>query len=164
MALAANSLEGKSENYLRRIENLLDDLDSKRGSYMAECKEVREDIKEIYVEAKDNGVPVKALKGLVRFRQLEKKQRAISAGLDIDEGAAYDTLVEQLGELGMAAAKRAGHAPKQNGAGDDDDSRDLRPRHLQEKEKTRAVDGGNLRNTNPDDLNKVGRGPVEQQA
>jgi uncharacterized protein (UPF0335 family) len=153
MTLMANSLEGKAENYLKRIENLLGDLDSKRGSYMAECKEVREDIKEIYVEAKDNGVPVKALKGLVRFRQLEKKQRAISAGLDIDESAAYDTLVEQLGELGMAAAKRAGHAPKQdgNGAGEDDD-RDLRPRHLQENEKT-------LRDTNPDDLNKVGRGP-----
>ena len=29
MALAANSIEGKAENYLRRIENLHDDLDSK---------------------------------------------------------------------------------------------------------------------------------------
>jgi uncharacterized protein (UPF0335 family) len=142
MTLMANSLEGKAENYLKRIENLLGDLDSKRGSYVAECKEVREDVKEIYVEAKEHGVPVKALKGLVRFRQLEKKQQAIAAGFDIDESAAYDTLVEQLGELGMAA-KRA-HEQKQNGAPDDDD-RDLRPPHL--------------RNTNPDDLNKVGRGP-----
>jgi uncharacterized protein (UPF0335 family) len=156
MALAANSLEGKSENYLKRIENLLGDLDSKRGEYVAECKVLREDIKEIFVEAKDHGVPVKALKQLVKYRQLEKRQQALSAGLDTDEAAAYDTLVEQLGELGMAA-KRA-YAQKQNGGAGDDDDRDLRPRHLQENEKTHAADG-NLRNTDPDDLNKVGRGP-----
>ena len=109
---------------------------------MAECKEIREDIREIFVEAKDNGVPVKALKGLIRFRQLDKKQRAIAAGLDIDETAAYDLLVETLGELGTAAAKRAGYAPADTAA---DDDRDFRPT--------------NLRNTDPDDLNKVGRGP-----
>lgn len=145
MSLAKNSMEGKAENYLRRIENLHDDLDSRKGEYMAACKEIRSDIREIFVEAKDNGVPVKALKGVVRFRQLEKKQREIDAGFDIDEASGYGTLVEALGELGMAAAKRAGYAPADPVA---DDDRDFRPT--------------NLRNTDPDDLNKVGRGPQPQ--
>ena len=110
--LAKNSLEGKAEAYLARIETLLSDIDSERGTYMARCKELREDISEIYVEAKDNSVPVKALKGIVKHRQLKKKQDAIAAGFDIDEAAAFETLVEMLGELGAAAAKRAGHEPK----------------------------------------------------
>ena len=156
MALAANSLEGKSENYLRRIENLLGDLDSKRGSYMAECKEVREDIKEIYVEAKDNGVLVRVLKGKVKEHLLLKKLDAIPAGFDLEEAAQWNEVAERLGPLGKAAAMRAAPADP---IADDDDDRDLRPRHLQENEKTRAEGAGNLRNTNPDDLNKVGRGP-----
>jgi len=110
--LAANSVEGRAQAYLARIETLLADIDSERGTYMARCKELREDISGIYVEAKDNGVPVKALKGIVKHRQLQKKQDAIAAGFDIDEAAAYETLVEMLGELGAAAAKRAGHDPK----------------------------------------------------
>src|SRR4029079_14076745 len=104
--LAKNSLEGKAEAYLARIETLLADIDSERGLYMAHCKEFREDISEIYVEAKDNGVPVKALKGIVKYRQLKKKQDAIAATFDIDEAAAYETIREALGPLGAAAADR----------------------------------------------------------
>ena len=104
--LAKNSLEGKAEGYLTRMETLLRDLDSERGTYMARCKEIREDISEIYVEAKDNGVPVKALKGIVKHRQLQKRQEAIADGFDIDEAAAYETIREALGPLGAAAADR----------------------------------------------------------
>jgi uncharacterized protein (UPF0335 family) len=140
MTLAKNSLEGKAEAYLQRIENLLDEAESAKGKYMAECKERREDIKEIYTEAKENGVAVKALKGLVKYRQLEKKQNAISDGLDIDEAAAYQQLVDALGELGAAAAQRAGYG---------DDNRDLRGNQQQQTEKERE-DAANLA--------KVGRG------
>ena len=98
--LAKNSLEGKAEGYLLRIETLLSDIDSERRTYMARCKELREDISEIYVEAKDNGVPVKALKGIVKHRQLQKKQDAIAAGFDIDEAAAFEQIREALGPLG----------------------------------------------------------------
>jgi len=104
--LAKNSLEGKAEAYLARIETLLADIDSERGTYMVRCKELREDISEIYVEAKDNGVPVKALKGIVKHRQLQKKQEAIAAGFDIDEAAAYEQIREALGPLGAAAADK----------------------------------------------------------
>lgn len=125
--LAANSVEGRSAPYLERIENLLTELDSMRGKYMSECKAVREDIKEIYTEARDNGVPSKALKGLVKYRQLERKQKAIADGLDGDEQAAYENLVEALGELGAAAARAAGFtAPETaNGSGERADESQL---------------------------------------
>jgi uncharacterized protein (UPF0335 family) len=145
MTLMANSLEGKAENYLRRIQNLLDDLESEKGSYMARCKPIREDIDDIYVEAKENGLPKKVMKDLVDDERAEKKRRSRCAKHDIDEAAIYDELREKLGPLGAAAAKREGYAPADIEA---DDDRDFRPT--------------NLRNTNPDDLNKVGRGPAAE--
>ena len=110
MALAKNSVEGKAESYLSRIENLLAEIDTAKEKCADECKERQEDIKSIYTEAKDAGVPLKSLKGLVKYRKLERKQLAIADGLDIDEQAAYSNLVEALGPLGEAAARAAGHA------------------------------------------------------
>ncbi len=123
----ANTLEGKAQPYLKRVENLLTDLDSKRGAYMAECKVVREDIKEIYGEAKDHGISVKALKALVEYRVLEKKQAKLAEDFDIEEQAAYSQLVSALGPLGFAAAQRAGYLPANENAGEE---RDVRPRHM----------------------------------
>lgn len=120
MTLAKNSMEGKAEAFLKRIENLNSDGDSAKATYMAECKERREDIKQVYTEAKDAGVPSKALKGLVKRRQLLRKADAIPDGLDIDEQSAYSQLVDALGELGMAAARAAGHE-----VDDEDDDGDL---------------------------------------
>lgn len=111
MTLAKNSMEGKAEGFLKRIESLLSDMDSAKGTYMAECKERREDIKSVYTEAKDAGVPVKALRGIVKARELDKKIKAIDDGFDIDEKAAYETLVDALGDLGRAAAEKAGFTP-----------------------------------------------------
>lgn len=120
MVLAANSMEGKASDFLKRIEALIEEGESDKGSYMAECRERREDIKQVYTEAKDAGVPIKALRGLVKKRQLEKKAAAISAGFDIDEAAAYQTLCDALGDLGKAAAVAAGHAPSaSNGRADE---------------------------------------------
>ena len=107
--LAKNSMEGQAEEHLKRIETLLVELDTERGVYMQRCKEVRDDIRQIYIEAKDKGVPTKALKGLVKRRQLSRKQAAIVEGLDTDEASAYTQLVEALGDLGAAAAKAAGY-------------------------------------------------------
>lgn len=99
MALAANSVEGKAEPFLKRIENLHKDLDSERGSYMSKCKSIREDIKSVLDDAVDKGVPRKALKGLVKYRELERKQKAIGDGLDTDEQSNFESLVAALGQL-----------------------------------------------------------------
>jgi len=144
MALAKNSMEGKAEGYLKRIETLLAEMESAKGTYMAECKERREDIKEIYAEAKDAGVPVKALRGVVKMRALDKKLNAIADGLDEDEAEAYELLCEALGPLGAAAAKAAGHKSK-----NDDDERDLRPDALKQADQARADEA---------ELAKVGKG------
>jgi len=149
-----NTLDGRALPYLTRIERHLDDLDSKRGAYMAACKRVREQIKDVYGDAKDHGIAVKALKGLVEYRVLEKKQAKIADGLDIDEAAAYQELVQALGPLGLAAAAKAGYLPE--------DARDLRPRHLQDAEREReaAANGSGEASPRADEaeLARVGRG------
>lgn len=142
--LAKNSMEGKAESFLKRIETLNAEGETAKSVYMTECKERRGDIKEVYTEAKDAGIPVKALKGVVKKRALEKKAASIADGIDIDEAAAYETLVEALGDLGKAAAKAAGHTN-----GKDDDDADLRPTHLKQAEKERADEAA---------LEGVGRG------
>lgn len=121
MALAKNSMEGKAQDFLKRIEALIAEGESDKGSYMAECKERREDIKSVYTEAKDAGIAVKALKGVVKKCSLDKRSAAISDGFDIDEQAAYATLVEALGDLGKAAADAAGVTvpPAPNGRADE---------------------------------------------
>ena len=98
--LGDNTIEGRAQPFLKRIERLLDDLESERGTYMSRCKPLHEDIREVYAEAKDHGVAVKALKGLVKWRELEKKQAGIATDFeDIDEKATFDQLVEALGPL-----------------------------------------------------------------
>jgi len=112
MALAKNSIEGKAADFLRRIENLVAEGESAKGTYMADCKDRRNDIKGVYKEAKDSGVPKKALQGLVKQRELQRKIEAIPDGFDDGDANAYEILVAALGPLGEAAAKAAGHAPK----------------------------------------------------
>lgn len=107
MALLPNSIEGKAAPFLARIENLHDDLESKKGAYMASCKAVRDDIKTVYSEAKEAGVAPKALKGVVRNRQLHRKIDAISDGLDIDEISTYEQLCEALGDFGETELGKA---------------------------------------------------------
>ena len=134
MAKAAkNSIPGKSEPFLKRIETLMAEGETAKSVYMSECKERRGDIKEIYTEAGDAGVSKKALRGLVKYRELERKQNKIGDGLDIDEQAAYATLVEALGALGAAAARAAGYPAEES-----EDERDLRPDALKQAEKERA--------------------------
>lgn len=145
MTKAANSIEGKAEPYLQRIEKLKADLESERSRYMNACKPIHEDIREIYVEAKGAGIPAKALRGVVKFRELERRQDSIADDFDEDDGAIYEVLIEALGPLGKAAARAAGHP-----AGDDD--KDLRPTALKQAEKERADE---------DALSKVGRGKGE---
>lgn len=147
MSIAKNTIEGRAEPFMERIENLLDDLESKRGAYIAECRVVRGDIKEIYTEARDAGIPTKALKGLIKFRELERKQEALADGLESEEAQIYEQLRDALGELGAAAADRAGY-PEGNG----DQDEDVRPRHMQENERTLSAEEEDARA-------RLGRGP-----
>jgi uncharacterized protein (UPF0335 family) len=150
-----NTVEGRAKPYMQRIESKLDELESMRGSYMADCKVVREDIKEILGEAKDAGIAVKALKGLIEYRKLERKQEKIADGFDdIDESATYDQLVEALGPLGFAAARAAGYRE------DADDKRDVRPRHMTQPDASASSNDNGSGEPRADEaeLARVGRG------
>ena len=104
----ANSLEGIAAPFVERIENVMGDLASLKGTYMNECKGFREDIKEIVDEAKDAGVPKKALKGIVKYREMERKQAALADGMKPDDADAFETLVAALGQLdGIPLAEAA---------------------------------------------------------
>jgi len=124
-------VDKQTRPFMERIETLHADLESERGKYMAACKSIREDVKVVYQEAKDAGCNAKALRSLIKWRALEKRQQMIEGGLDEDEGAIYARLVETLGPLGMAAASAAGYEDGDDGErADNDDQRDLRPRHM----------------------------------
>jgi len=128
MPLLPNSVEAKSAPFLARVENVLDQLDTLKARYMNEAKGLRGDIKQIYDDAKDADVPTLALKGLVKWRLLEKKQDAIANTFAAEEVSEYELLVEALGEfsrteLGQAALDLAG-------GGDGEEDRDLRPRFV----------------------------------
>lgn len=144
MPLLPNSVEGKSAPFLARVENVLDELERMKGEYMAACKAKRADIKEIYTEAKDAEVPVKALKGLVKYRELERKQAALEEAIPDEEVSEFQILVEALGdfgdtELGQAALNLAG--------GGEEGEQDVRPRFAREDQTPAAKSKGRKPNS-----------------
>lgn len=114
-----NSIDAKAQPFVARVESILADMESDKGAYMAKCRANRDRIKDILTEAKDQGLPVKPMKSIIKYRTLERKQTKIAASFDdVAEAAIYQELVDTLGELGAAAAKQAGFnfAPSGDGA------------------------------------------------
>lgn len=110
----------KGNGYDREVlERLLTDIDdaderlaSLKGEYMASCKGPRQDIAAALEQAKDNDIPVRAFKTLVKNRRLDRKIANNTARLEADDAAEYDKLVTDLGDfvdlpLGQAALRRA---------------------------------------------------------
>ncbi len=107
MALAANSIEGKAKALADRIETILTQIEYEQYVCSETCAPMRDDIKEIWTEAKSSGLPVKAMRAYVRVRTAQRKA---VAKLEPDERASYEALREALGPLGAAAAEKAGFA------------------------------------------------------
>lgn len=106
-----NTIDVKARPFLDRVERIMSEMESDKGVYMAKCRANRDRIKDVLTEAKDQGLPVRAMRGIVKFRDLERKQQKIAAKLeDADESDIYRQLVDTLGELGAAAARQAGFA------------------------------------------------------
>ena len=104
----ANSIEGRALPYVERIERVKSEIQTIQDKAKADCKDLQETIRDIFVEVKSHGLPVRAVRGVVKYRDLERKQAAIADKLDIDEASTYQALVDALGDLGRAAAERAG--------------------------------------------------------
>jgi uncharacterized protein (UPF0335 family) len=101
-----------AKGFVDRIENLHGDLASEKGEFMARCKVIQADIKEVLTEAKNAGIPKKPLKSLVKQRKLERDIENIRTDLEGDDQDSFDQLVMALGkfaetELGAAAVQQA---------------------------------------------------------
>lgn len=115
------------QRWTSEIERHFGDLESMKGAYMQQCKTVREMIADCYDRAKDSGVPKKALKAVIKTRQLEKKIEGLREdlaedGLEDD----YDNIRLALGDLadlplGKAALKDQEPNPIDSLASDDDE-------------------------------------------
>jgi hypothetical protein len=70
---------------LGKIDGFEVDLMSERGSYMSKCRNIRENIKGVYDDAKTQGIPTKELKTLVKIRKNERKNIEMYNDLEADQ-------------------------------------------------------------------------------
>jgi hypothetical protein len=85
-ATASNDFDPKVVNaLLGKIDQFHDDLASERGSYMAKCRNIRENIDNVFEEAKAQGIPTKELRTLVKIRVGEAKCRKLYEDLEGDQ-------------------------------------------------------------------------------
>jgi uncharacterized protein (UPF0335 family) len=80
------------QSFIDAIEEQDKRMESEKGSYMRFCKSAREEQDTIYNSAKENGIPKKVLKGLVKERQLERQKKKVRDQIDEDYTPLYDDL------------------------------------------------------------------------
>ena len=100
------------KSFLDRIDNLKEEIGSVMGTAMRECKELRSDIKDVFTEAKDRGIPMKALKAEAALRDLDRQKAKVIAGLEQEDEESLEQIQHALGDfasspLGDAVLKRA---------------------------------------------------------
>ena len=116
----------KAKQYVKQIENLYAEIDTATGEHMAECKNIREQIKEVFSAAAEKlGVPVTALRAEIKIRKLERKAKEARDELEKTEQESLDAIRTALGELKgtplgdaavAAAEKKAAAAEKKTPA------------------------------------------------
>jgi uncharacterized protein (UPF0335 family) len=99
-AAATNGFEPeKIKNFVATIEEIHEQLESEKGQYMKRCQSIRDDIKLVYDEAKDAGVPKKELKAVIKTRAKQRELDALREDLEADERDTYDMIRHALGDL-----------------------------------------------------------------
>lgn len=86
-------------SFVARIESLHEDLLKERSAYMLACKQIRGDITLVLDEAKDAGIPKRALKSVVRVRELEGKAEMVRQELEAEDQQNHDLIRQALGDL-----------------------------------------------------------------
>lgn len=110
MVKKTNGFDAKVNALVGRIETLQRTIEIERAACAERCNATRDDIKEIYVEAKEAGIPPKELKQAIKARDLNRKIEALrDKSKDKDT---YDQIRFALGDLadtplGEAATKAA---------------------------------------------------------
>lgn len=130
------------QRFVKEIEKHKETLLSYQGSYMKQCREVRDMIKKSKELAKGEGIPTKQLNALLKERDLLRKLEGIREDFEDQEDLeTYDQIKEALGDFGLSPLGQAVLAAKAAEAANApaDDEADVRPRHLREKEAAREA-------------------------
>jgi hypothetical protein len=114
MAETTNGIDpALAKQFVGAIQAKFGELLSERGSYMATCKAIRGDIKDLKEAANGKGIPRRALNLLLKELDLEKKLKELRDEAEEDVSAITDMIREALGEdfsempLGNAAIQAA---------------------------------------------------------
>ncbi len=91
------------QNVVNRIMSLKGDIRSVKAANAKRCREIMEDVAEIFDEAKSNGIPKKELKRAIKAVELTQELAALRDELEADEQETFDQLAHALGPLGEAA-------------------------------------------------------------
>lgn len=105
-------------DFVTTIEHHFGELLSERGVYMQKCKLIRDRIAEVYEEAADNSISKKALRQLIKTRELERKIEESIAKLEADERETYEMLEASLGDFGGTPLGAAALAARRQAGGD----------------------------------------------
>lgn len=94
---------------VRRLEAIQTEKDSEKGAYLKRCQEFNTRMDDILEEAKTKGLPKKALKGILKLREFDRKKEALVEALEDDQQQVLVSIQEALGAfidtpLGAAAA------------------------------------------------------------
>ncbi|WP_420408656.1 hypothetical protein [Hoeflea sp.] len=116
--MTARILEGRNRansdemaSYINRIEELDAELLREKMAYMERARRIQENKKAVLDEAKEDGLSKKAVRAVVKVRELERKAEAAREDLEDDDAATFDDIREALGDfadspLGQAAVER----------------------------------------------------------
>ena len=99
------------QSYVGRIENLYGEIGKVKSAMMNDCKILHTDIKQVYIEAKKEGLNKKSLSALIKERGLLAKAAECSENLEADEADLFTMMKDALGDfaglpLGQAALDR----------------------------------------------------------
>lgn len=111
--IAANTLEGRALAMAERIERLQIQIEDEQDRCKEQCAPMREDLKEIWKEAKEGDLPEAAMRAYVKVRTAQRK--AVKK-LSDHERNTYESLAQSLGDyittpLGAAVAKLGDPSP-----------------------------------------------------
>lgn len=81
---------------VERVEALNDQMLKSKMAHMTFCKERRADMKEVYKDAKDAGIDVKAARATIKIREFDRKKEAVKFALEGDQFAMFEHIEQCL--------------------------------------------------------------------
>lgn len=102
----------KLREYIEEIEEIKDEIDSETGAFMKRVKDKKSEIKNLIADAKNEGIPTKALRAELKLREFDRKKDKVVAGLEESDADELEMIRDALGDfaslpLGDAALRRA---------------------------------------------------------